>query len=53
MPHSQLFSKLACISVAVAFIGDMVLLPAILRVAYRDKQETVFRLGYLSRRVLL
>jgi len=39
MPHSQLFSKLACISVAVAFIGDMVLLPAILRVAYRDKQK--------------
>ena len=37
MPHSQLFSKLACISVAVAFVGDMVLLPVILRVAYRDK----------------
>ena len=31
MPHSQLFSQLACIAVVVAFIGDMVLLPAILR----------------------
>ena len=39
MPHSQLFSKLACISVAIAFIGDMVLLPAILCVAYRDKSS--------------
>ncbi|MEC9097396.1 MAG: MMPL family transporter [Planctomycetota bacterium] len=37
MPHSQLFSKLACISVGVALIGDMVLLPVILRVVYRDK----------------
>ena len=39
MPHSQLFSKLACISVALAFIGDMVLLPAILSIAYRDKSS--------------
>jgi predicted RND superfamily exporter protein len=31
MPHSQLFSQLACIAVVVALIGDMVLLPAILR----------------------
>ena len=31
MPHSQLFSQLACIAVVVALMGDMVLLPAILR----------------------
>ena len=31
MPHSQLFSQLACIAVVVALIGDMVLLPAILK----------------------
>ncbi len=37
MPHSQLFSRLACISVVVALIGDMVLLPVILSIAYRDK----------------
>ncbi|MBH57884.1 MAG: hypothetical protein CMJ82_11935 [Planctomycetaceae bacterium] len=37
MPHSQLFSKLACISVFIAFIGDVVLLPVILRIVYRDK----------------
>jgi len=37
MPHSQLFSKLACISVVIAFLGDMVLLPVILRIFYQDK----------------
>ncbi|MBT5123372.1 MAG: MMPL family transporter [Planctomycetaceae bacterium] len=31
MPHSQLFSQLACVAIVMAFLGDMVLLPAILR----------------------
>ena len=37
MPHSQLFSQLACIAVLVALVGDLVLLPALLSVFYQKR----------------
>lgn len=40
MPHAHLFAELACISIAVALLGDVVLLPAILSCSFRDECES-------------
>ncbi len=40
MPHAHLFAELACISIAVALLGDVILLPAILSCSFKDSVET-------------
>ena len=40
MPHAHLFAELACISIAVALLGDVILLPAILSCSFKDSIDT-------------
>lgn len=40
MPHAHLFAELACISIAVALLGDVILLPAILSCSFTDPVDS-------------